>query len=182
MDSFAPLGWRVKAQGLSQYKCMTISEKTFQGSAKRLWDWSTNSFFSLTRILRGTANTKPYVKAIDFVPTSNTIYDNAEIHQGPTKVSGWQALGAEVNVTFMNANCASSVALFELDYQELLSARSAQLSCGSLTLDCEELTAAAVFTCYLHHVFKRNSTRGKKGLSQLVSIKIYGKETDLQLI
>ena len=128
------------------------------------------------------------MKAIDVVPTFNAICDHAGMNQGQTTVSGQQALAAEVRVLFTNANCASLVALFDHDwfhrtwtYQELFSARSAQIRCGSLTLGCGELTAAALYICYLHYLSKFNSSRAAKGLNQLVGIKRYRERKDLPL-
>ena len=133
-------------------------------------------------------NSKPYVKAIEVVPIFNATCDHADMDKGPTKVSGRQYLAEEVSVLLTDATCASLAALFEHDwfhrlwtYQELFSARSAQILCGSLTLDCEELTASAVYICYLHYLSKFNSNRAAKGLNQLVGIKKYGERMDLPL-
>ena len=133
-------------------------------------------------------NSKPYMKAIDVVPIFNAICDHADMDQGPTKVSGRQYLAEEVSVLLTDATCASLVALFEHDwfhrvwtYQELFSARSAQILCGGLALDCDELTASAVYICYLHYLSKFNSIRASKGLNQLVGIKKYGTRMNVPL-
>ena len=133
-------------------------------------------------------NSKPYIKAIDVVPIFNAICDNADMDRGPTKISGRQYLAEEVSALLTDATCTSLVALFEHDwfhrvwtFQELFSARSAHIFCGSRTLDCEELTASAVYICYLHYLSKFNSTRAAKGLNQLMGIKKYGERADLPL-
>ena len=127
-------------------------------------------------------NSEPYVKAIEVVPIFNAICDAADMNRGPTGVSGRQYLAEEVETLLTDAICTSLVALFEHDwfhrvwtYQELFSARSAQIFCGSLTFDCEELTAFAVYICYLHYLSKLNSQRAAKGLNQLVGMKKYRK-------